>query len=273
MKSRLMEFIASRKISVRRFEIECGFPNSYVSNLKSNITSKRLDAIVARYPELNVAWLLTGRGDMVRMQPKAGTGQETVVEPMEQRLADMNMKLMQTVADLSEREMEMNRRYQNCIDFMLSHKDKILAEDITQFCFMQLWEHKETVSAYKNLPAWLYVTARNAIYKETRQQIVATKYIDFATETFERYQMATDGNIDYMLIIKEIEKFIASLPETRRKVFMMKAFQDKSVKEIADTMSISPKTVETHIHRAYTALRAAVAKLAFAVACLFITSL
>ena len=152
-------------------------------------------------------------------------------------------------------------------------KDKILAEDITQFCFMQLWEHKETVSAYKNLPAWLYVTARNAIYKETRQQIVATKYIDFATETFERYQMATDGNIDYMLIIKEIEKFIASLPETRRKAFMMKAFQDKSVKEIADTMSISPKTVETHIHRAYTALRAAVAKLAFAVACLFITSL
>ena len=144
-------------------------------------------------------------------------------------------------------------------------KDKILAEDITQFCFMQLWEHKETVSAY--------ITARNAIYKETRQQIVATKYIDFATETFERYQMATDGNIDYMLIIKEIEKFIASLPETRRKVFMMKAFQDKSVKEIADTMSISPKTVETHIHRAYTALRAAVAKLAFAVACLFITSL
>ena len=127
LKSRLMEFIASRKISVRRFEIECGFPNSYVSNLKSNITSKRLDAIVARYPELNVAWLLTGRGDMVRMQPKAGTGQETVVEPMEQRLADMNMKLMQTVADLSEREMEMNRRYQNCIDFMLSHKDKILA--------------------------------------------------------------------------------------------------------------------------------------------------
>ena len=145
-------------------------------------------------------------------------------------------------------------------------KDRILAEDITQFCFMQLWEHRESISAYKNLPAWLYVTARNAIYKEARQQIVASKYIDFATESFEQFQKASDGNLDYGLIIKEIDKFIDSLPETRRKVFMMKAFREMSVKEIADTMNISPKTVETHIHRSYSALRAAIARIAFAIA-------
>lgn len=152
-------------------------------------------------------------------------------------------------------------------------KDRILAEDITQFCFMQLWEHRETVSAYKNLPAWLYVMARNAVYKEIRQQITATKYIDFATESFEHYQKAVDGKADYGLIIKEIDKFLDSLPETRRKVFMMKAFQEMSVKEIAQAMSISPKTVETHIHRAYTALRAAIAKVAFVLSCLFTASL
>lgn len=126
LKSRLMEFIASRKISVRRFEIECGFPNSYVSNLKSNITSKRLDAISARYPELNVAWLLTGRGEMVRTQPK-GAAPAPASEGIEHRLAEMNLKLMQTIADLSAREMELTGRYQNCIDFMLSHREKVLA--------------------------------------------------------------------------------------------------------------------------------------------------
>lgn len=130
LKSRLLEFIASRRISVRRFEMECGFPNSYVSNLKSNITSKRLDAIVARYPELNVTWLVTGQGAMLNEASAPVSfrdGTASSPDDIERRLSEMNLRMMQTVADLSEREMEMNRRYQNCIDFMLAHREKALA--------------------------------------------------------------------------------------------------------------------------------------------------
>ncbi|MBO5194300.1 MAG: RNA polymerase subunit sigma-70, partial [Bacteroidales bacterium] len=38
-------------------------------------------------------------------------------------------------------------------------KDSTLAEDITQFCFMKLWEHRSIIAQDRNLPAWLYVTA------------------------------------------------------------------------------------------------------------------
>ena len=144
-------------------------------------------------------------------------------------------------------------------------KDRDLAEDISQFCFMQLWEHRETISAHRNLPAYLYVTARNAIYKELRRQITATKYLDFAAGSSEPFQKASNGNADYDLIVKEIDKFIESLPETRRKVFLMKAFKEMSVKEISQELGMSPKTVETHIYRSYSALRAAIAKIAFTV--------
>lgn len=44
-------------------------------------------------------------------------------------------------------------------------KDQHLAEDLTQWCFVQLWEHRAGITVDRNLPAWLYVTARNAAYK------------------------------------------------------------------------------------------------------------
>lgn len=140
-------------------------------------------------------------------------------------------------------------------------KNETLAEDITQLCFMQLWEHKESISAGKNLPAWLYVSARNAIYKELRRQVTATKYIDFAALHSENSQRASEGDADFNLIHNEMNRVIDSLPETRRKVFIMKTFQEMSVKEIAEALGISPKTVETHLRRAYTALREDIAKI------------
>ena len=35
-------------------------------------------------------------------------------------------------------------------------RDDLLAEDITQFSFMQLWKHRDRISPYRNLPAYLY---------------------------------------------------------------------------------------------------------------------
>lgn len=143
-------------------------------------------------------------------------------------------------------------------------KNETLAEDITQLCFMQLWEHKESISAGKNLPAWLYVSARNAIYKELRRQVTATKYIDFAAVHSENSQKESEGTADFNLIHNEMNRVIDSLPEIRRKVFVMKMFQEMSVREIAETLGISTKTVETHLHRAYSALREDIAKIILA---------
>ena len=36
-------------------------------------------------------------------------------------------------------------------------KNNEQVEDITQWCFMQLWEHRREMASDRNLPAWLYV--------------------------------------------------------------------------------------------------------------------
>ncbi|MBP3533440.1 MAG: hypothetical protein J6J75_03965, partial [Alistipes sp.] len=80
LKSRLIEFIASKGMSIRRFEIECGLPNAYVSNIRNNITSRRLEVITAKFPDLNLQWLMTGEGSMSRSESAEGGGTDADIE-------------------------------------------------------------------------------------------------------------------------------------------------------------------------------------------------
>lgn len=58
-------------------------------------------------------------------------------------------------------------------------KDTYLSEDITQSCFALMWLRRTSISPDGNVPAWLYVVARNAVFKELRRQVTASKYIDY----------------------------------------------------------------------------------------------
>lgn len=63
LRERLISFIESKKLSIREFERICGFPNGTVNKIKDNISTKRKDVILEKFPTLNVAWLLTGIGE------------------------------------------------------------------------------------------------------------------------------------------------------------------------------------------------------------------
>ncbi len=142
-------------------------------------------------------------------------------------------------------------------------KDEILAEDLTQWCFMQLWEHRESISSERNLPAWLYVTARNAAYKEVRKHLTAAKYIEFYSKESVDLPVDRTENRDMMIIMREIAKYVDMLPESRKRIFVMRSVEGKSVSEIASELTLSPKTVETQIARAKSFIRQHVSKLLF----------
>ena len=84
-------------------------------------------------------------------------------------------------------------------------RDDLLAEDITQFSFMQLWKHRDRISPYRNLPAYLYVVARNAAYKayikqeknllaQLEQSIKANPIIQEFDDKIIGYQNYKEGN-------------------------------------------------------------------------------
>lgn len=80
VRDRLEYYIAHKGLSVRRFEILIGASNGYVSNIKLNITPAKQKQIQSAFPDLNMSWLLTGEGEMLRHAPSQNiTGNNNIV--------------------------------------------------------------------------------------------------------------------------------------------------------------------------------------------------
>lgn len=68
MLSRIKEFIKHRGLSVRKFEQALGMSNGTIHNATvngSSISSQWMEKITEQYPELNLSWLITGKGSML----------------------------------------------------------------------------------------------------------------------------------------------------------------------------------------------------------------
>lgn len=63
---RLKLFISYKGISMRKFEMAACVPVGYVKNIKYTITPDKQEKISAAFPELNLGWLTSGEGDMLR---------------------------------------------------------------------------------------------------------------------------------------------------------------------------------------------------------------
>lgn len=141
-------------------------------------------------------------------------------------------------------------------------KDDCISEDITQSCFALMWSRRASISPDGNLPAWLYVVARNAVFKEVRRQVTASKYLDYLSNNDNADSQENDlTERDAAVIMSEAEAAIAALPESRRKIYKMRFIEGLSVHEISERLDISPKTVETQIARAKNAIRQRISEL------------
>lgn len=141
-------------------------------------------------------------------------------------------------------------------------KDDCISEDITQSCFALMWSRRASISPDGNVPAWLYVVARNAVFKELRRQVTASKYLDYLSNRDEAETKESElTNGDMSVILAEAEAAIDALPESRRKIYKMRFIEGMSVHEISERLDISPKTVETQIARAKNAIRQRISEL------------
>lgn len=66
MNERINVFIQSLGITVSEFERLCGLSNGAVSKMGDNTRTSTIDKISKIYPSLNIAWLRTGEGEMIK---------------------------------------------------------------------------------------------------------------------------------------------------------------------------------------------------------------
>ena len=68
-KDRLLEFLKYLNIGQNKFEAFVGISNGYINNNKGSIGTAIITKIATKYPELNIAWLQTGKGEMLKKTP------------------------------------------------------------------------------------------------------------------------------------------------------------------------------------------------------------
>ncbi len=66
VKDRLTEFVASLNKKPKAFEREYGFSNAFLRNIGFGLRKTTLDKLAQNFPQLNLNWLLTGEGNMLK---------------------------------------------------------------------------------------------------------------------------------------------------------------------------------------------------------------
>lgn len=66
IKSRLAQFLKYLGIGQAKFASVIGVSKGFANNVGDSIRTDKLDKIKAHYPELNITWLLTGDGEMLK---------------------------------------------------------------------------------------------------------------------------------------------------------------------------------------------------------------
>lgn len=96
VKKRLRLFIKNQSLTISAFEESINASNGYVNSISKSIGIDKLEIIIEKYSNLNIEWLLTGKGEMLKAESKDGPPDPVRVQTVPE--------LQQMVIDMQNRE-------------------------------------------------------------------------------------------------------------------------------------------------------------------------
>ncbi len=123
------------------------------------------------------------------------------------------------------------------------------AEEIVQDVFLKIWQMRATLLSILNFRAYLFTVTRNQClnHLQKKSQSVQTQ---FDSES-EIEGVGSDDNPQQALELADMQQRIRAaidaLPPQCRLIFQLVKEQGFSYREVADLLTISPRTVETQI--------------------------
>ncbi|QHL89333.1 RNA polymerase sigma-70 factor [Nibribacter ruber] len=134
-------------------------------------------------------------------------------------------------------------------------KDTEAAEDLVQEVFCKIWQNREVLEVTTSYKAYLVrsVTNQSLNYLEKQKRLVLTEDTSPFEEAFSAN--TTMDLLEGAEMETKVQQALAALPPQCRLIFEMSRFEELTYKEIAETLEISPKTVENQMGKALRILR------------------
>lgn len=130
------------------------------------------------------------------------------------------------------------------------------AQEVVQEVFTRIWESRDDIDPQESLTSYIFKITRNLSVSRLRRRRVESAYNDVLKLVYIEHSEFTSLDL---LIGKELEANIATaigkLPGQCRKIFELSRIEGLKYNEIAKTLNISVKTVETQMSRALKSLR------------------
>lgn len=124
------------------------------------------------------------------------------------------------------------------------------ARDLVQELFMNVWNMRARLDENLSIKAYLYRAANNLAINHLRKKVLKQAY--FADNLAD----APAGHSDAERELQEcLDEALQDLPEAQRTVFVLNRFEGLKYAEIAETLQISIKTVESRMSQTLKHLR------------------
>ena len=94
IKDRTRLFVKSQQITIKAFEKSINASNGYINNITRSISLEKIDLIVENYPVLNIEWLLTGKGEMLKALTDLNEPESQYIHEDEKTRASMTAKAL-----------------------------------------------------------------------------------------------------------------------------------------------------------------------------------
>lgn len=125
------------------------------------------------------------------------------------------------------------------------------AADLTQQCFLRLWQYHAALSKAYPLEQQLFVMARSLLLNHLEKRAVAEK----AGKIYIRHEQAVISFEQEAETRNLVRTALNTLPAGEKNVLRLKYYNQYSNQEISNLLLISKKTVEARISSAYKRLR------------------
>ena len=146
-----------------------------------------------------------------------------------------------------------------CAYILTFTKNIALANDIAQESFIMLWNKRSLLKEDTKIKSYLFKISYNKYIDHYRKQLKNDKFLDeIKHQSLQSYSYETED-----LKVERLEKFnvlIANLPPKCKEILLLNKKEKFTYNEIADSLNISVKTVESQMRIAFQKLREGIKK-------------
>lgn len=140
-------------------------------------------------------------------------------------------------------------------------KSEQAAEDVVQEVFVKIWDNRKSIKTDTSFQSYLFTITLNSIRKYFNHLSRLNEMRHDVLFDLSGMNAEFDDRTNYQFMLDKLDEFIRQMPEKRRKVFIKKKIEEKSLKEISEELNITTKTVEYHITEAMKFLKSEFEKL------------